>query len=119
MGLTITTDDKGIKIYRSDKVSKAGNNYTTYCIKVASKDKDGNWQNAFIDVSFKKGVSVNNKADIKIKNAFYTVNSFNGNNTLRLIITDFDVIGNGDAPAESSDAFMNIPDGIEEEIPFD
>ena len=77
MGLKIVTDDRPVKIIRKDKVSAAGNAYTQYSAMVASKDKDGNWHNGFIDVSFKHGVSVDNKAQIAIKNAFPVVSEYN------------------------------------------
>lgn len=102
MGITVTGDN--IRIIRKDKTSQAGNPYTTYCIKVSSKQQDDSWQSCFIDCAFKKGVSVNDKAVIKIKNSFFTVNSYNGNNKLRLMITDFEVIDSGEAPAPATES---------------
>lgn len=124
MGLTLITDEKNITVYRKDKVSQAGNNYSTYCLKISSKDRDDNWQSAFVNVRFKKGVSVNNKSKIKIKNAFPTIDSYNGNNTISWMVTEFDVVEEGEKPAENvnldevaADTFMNIPEGLEE-LPF-
>lgn len=121
--LTLKADK--LKIYRKDRTSQAGNAYTTYSTKINSKDKDGNWQSVFITVRFKKGVEVNNKADIKVNNAFFGVDTYNGNSTLTMIITDFEVVADGvsaDANAGSQvnvdTDFMNIPDGIAEELPF-
>lgn len=122
MGLTLSADDRGVKVYRHDKVSAAGNPYTMYSLAVSSKGSDGNWNQGYMDCAFKKGVSVNNKSVIRIKNAFPTVNSYNGKSTVRWMITDFDVISDGEAPAPAQSpvsGFMDIPDGIDEELPFE
>lgn len=128
MGLVIKTDDKGIKIFRKDKTSSAGNPYTTYCRKISSKDKDGNWVNAFQDVVFKKGVSVNNKATIVIENAFETVSSYNDKTSVKLFILDFKVIEEGEVSANipgivgavvDANGFMQIDDSFGEELPFE
>ena len=131
MGLKIVTDDRPVKIIRKDKVSAAGNSYTQYSAMVASKDKDGNWHNGFIDVSFKHGVSVDNKAQIAIKNAFPVVSEYNGKTSVKWMITDFDVIvqgeggsaptnaSNGNGMATDADGFLQINADIDlEELPF-
>ena len=131
MGLKIVTDDRPVKIIRKDKVSAAGNAYTQYSAMVASKDKEGNWHNGFIDVSFKHGVSVDNKAQIAIKNAFPVVSEYNGKTSVKWMITDFDVIvqgeggsshtnaSNGNGMATDADGFLQINADIDlEELPF-
>lgn len=131
MGLKIVTDDRPVKIIRKDKVSAAGNAYTQYSAMVASKDKDGNWHNGFIDVSFKHGVSVDNKAQIAIKNAFPVVSEYNGKTSVKWMITEFDVIvqgevsaaptnaSNGNGMATDADGFLQINADIDlEELPF-
>lgn len=110
-----------VKIYRKDKTSKNGKAYTTYFIKFSSKDSEGEWKSAFLDVQFKKGVSVDNKAVINIQNAFYIVNAYNGNTSLKLMITDFEVVSGGEPtslPTFTDDGFMSIPDGMEDDLPF-
>lgn len=131
MGLKIVTDDRPVKIIRKDKVSAAGNAYTQYSAMVASKDKDGNWHNGFIDVAFKSGISVDNKAQIAIKNAFPVVSEYNGKTSVKWMITDFDVIvhgegsvaptnaRNGNGIATDADGFLQINADIDlEELPF-
>lgn len=121
MGFKLLTDDKLCVVYRKDKVSNAGNPYTTYCTKVSSKDKDGNWQSAFIDIAFKKGVEVNNKAKINIKNSFPVLNTYNDKTTIRWMILDFDVINQGEVKPDGnidSSGFMNIDSDIDDEVPF-
>ena len=42
MGLKLVTDEKNVKVRVFDKTSAAGNNYKSYCLSVASKDKNNN-----------------------------------------------------------------------------
>lgn len=123
MGLVVTTDEKEIKIYRKDRQTQAGGTFATYSIKIASKKKDGNWVNGFIDVAFKKDVEVVDKSVIKINKAFFTANEYNGKSYVKLMITDFDVVEEGEAPQPPADIptedFINIPDGeLDELVPF-
>ena len=83
MGLRITTDGKPVTVYRQDKTANSGTTYQQYSLGVASKDKDGNWVNGFIDCQFKKGVDVANKAKINITNGFYIVSEYNGKSITR------------------------------------
>lgn len=122
MGLKIETDGKAVTVYRKDRDTQNGGKFTTYSIGIASKDKDGNWVNGFIDCQFKKGVELNNKAKIEIANSFYTVSEYNGKKYTKLFVLDFTVVDQGEvpqpAPAPNGDGFMNIPTGIEVELPF-
>lgn len=116
MGLTVTGETK---VYRQDKTSQAGNAYTQYSLGVASKDKDGNWVNGFLECQFKKGVEVANKAKIKINNAFYTVSEYNGKKQYKIFVMDFDVVeaGEGQPPKANSGDFMAVPDNVGD-LPF-
>lgn len=124
MGLVVKTDNKPVTVYRQDKTSNNGVAYTQYSLGVSSKDKDGNWVNGFIDCQFKKAdvEKITNKCKINISNSFYTVNEYNGKKYLKLFVLDFEVAEDGekpqDAPAPSSDEFLNIPDGLADELPF-
>lgn len=122
MGLVTTTDGKPVTIYRKDKTTSSGKTFATYSIAVSSKDKDGNWTNGYLDCAFKKDVELNNKAKINITNSFYTVNEHNGKKYLKLFIMAFDVVEQGEVPPQApsnDDSFMNIPDGIDAELPFE
>jgi hypothetical protein len=116
MGLTVTGETK---VYRQDKTSQAGNAYTQYSLGVASKDKDGNWVNGFLECQFKKGVEVANKAKIKINNAFYTVSEYNGKKQYKIFVMDFDVVevGEGQPPKANSGDFMAVPTDMGD-LPF-
>ena len=122
MGLQLVTDSKNVTVYRKDKQMQNGGTFATYCVKVSSKKQDDTWVSAFIDVVFRKGVEVNNKAVISIKNSFPTINEYNGKTYIKWMIMDFEIVESGElpqtAPTPSSDEFMNIPDGIEGELPF-
>lgn len=123
MGLKITTDDKGVRIWRADKVSSNGNPYTRYFTKVSSKDGD-EWVSAFIDVLFPKGTDIADKTEIKINDSFYIVSKYQERVSTKLYIKDFSIIGNA-APAPQTnksqapgDGFMNVPEGLDEDLPF-
>lgn len=121
MGLKIVSDDKNIKVIRQDKTSSNGNPYTKYSLMFSQKANDGTWHNKFIDAIFKKGVSLQNKSIIKITNAFPVYSEYNGKETLKIFIMDFEVIQGGETkPVEPppGDGFMNVPDGIYDELPF-
>lgn len=119
MGLKVTTDGRPVTVFRQDKTSAAGNAYTTYALGISSKDMDGNWVNGFVDARFKSGVDVANKRKITINNAFYTVKESNGKSYVSIMVTDFDIAENGQPATNNSNTdFMNIPDGVDEELPF-
>ena len=121
MGLKVTTDGKPVTVYRQDKTTQSGASYTQYSLGVASKDKDGNWVNGFLDCQFKKGVEVANKAKININNSFYTVNEYNGKKYLKLFILDFEVAEQGEAPQNNASGteWLNIPDNLpDDSLPF-
>lgn len=117
MGIKLETDDKGIKVIRKDGTSKAGNPYTMYSLMYSFKVGE-EWKNGFIDAGFKKGVDLANKSKIIIKDAFLTGSEFNGTIKPKIIVMDFDVLEGGEAPKPSPDGFMSIPDGVDEELPF-
>lgn len=118
MGLRITTDDKGVKVIRQDKVSANGNPYTRYSLMVSTKDND-EWVNAFIDCAFPKGTSIENKTIIKIKDAFYLASEYQGKSYTKIYVKDFEIVNAGNpAPQTDTDGFMNVPEGIQEELPF-
>ena len=123
MGLQLITDSKNVTVYRKDKQTSNGGTFATYCVKVSSKKQDDTWVSAFIDVVFRKGVEVNNKAVISIKNSFPVINEYNGKTYIKWMIMDFDVIEQGEgqtvAPTPNGDGFMTIPSGLEDEgLPF-
>jgi hypothetical protein len=117
MGLTVKSDDKGVKIYAKEKESSYGK-YMTYSLGISSKNQSGDWVNGFINCKFKKGVTVANKSKIKINSAFFVATKSGERSYTHLMITDFDVIEAGETAGESADEFMKIPEGVEDDTPF-
>lgn len=126
MGVTLTGEK--VKVYAKEK-TWSGGTFMTYSIGVASKDKDGNWNNGFLDVQFKKAdeSKITNKCKIDIKNAFPVVTEYNNKKYVKWFILDFEVVEQGEGAVGGSldefvriddTEFMNIPDGIDEEVPF-
>lgn len=122
MGLMLITDmsrqnDKPTKVYRKDKVSSAGNNYSTFSTKVSSKNDKDEWESAFIELVFKKDdqSKITNKCDIVIKSSFPILNTYNDRTTIRWMVMDFDVVSEGE---KANNDFVNIPEGIADELPF-
>ena len=119
MGLTLKTDNKPVTVVRKDGVSKAGNNYTKYSLMYSFKNGE-EWKNVFVDAQFRKGTDLANKTKINITNAFMTGSEYNGNTKPKIFVLDYEVVeGSQPAPAPNGDmGFMNIPDGIADELPF-
>jgi len=97
-------------IFRNAHESMNGTWYS-YATGVSSKRQDGTYANTYLDVRFRKGVVVENKTKIDIKDGFLTVKEFtaNGGETvkrLELMVLDFDTKDGG---------FTAMSD---EEVPF-
>ena len=118
MGLKINSDDNGVKVIRKDGTSKNGKEYTLYSLMYSFKVGE-EWKNGFLDAQFRKGVELSNKCKIKIKDAFITGSEFNGNVKPKVFVMDYEVLEGGEQPRPVDDgAWLNIADGIEEELPF-
>lgn len=124
MGLTITGQ---AKLIVKVKEKHDGGTWKKCSLMISNKDADGNWSNNFLDCAFKKGTEIpGNKSKIEIKNSFLTFDSYNGNTTPKVFITDFAVLEQGEAtgtaainaPIEVVDGFMNVPDDGLEMLPF-
>lgn len=121
MGLKVITDGRPVTVFANEKETQNGGKFTTYTISIANKGRDGNWVNGYIDCQFKKGVVVESKSKINITNSFYIVNEYNGKKYVKLFILDFEVVESPQpvppqAPAD--DSWLQIPDGIDSELPF-
>lgn len=112
---------ENVKIFRKERDTKAGGKFTTYSAMVASKAKDESWVYGYIDCAFKKDVEVNNKAKININSAFFTASKYNDKTYVKLMITDFEVVEEGEAPQPPADIddYVIVPDdSLDSEIPF-
>ena len=117
MGLVVTSDDKGVKIFANEKEGPNGK-FTSYSLGINSKNQNGEWVNGYINCKFKKGVTIPNKTKIKIKSAFFVATKSGAKSYTHLMITDFDILEAGESAGESADEFMKIPDGVDDEVPF-
>ena len=117
MGLIVTSDDKGVRVFANECEGQYGK-YTRYRVGVSGKDKDGKWINGSMECKFKKGVSVPNKARIKIKSAFVMPSKSGEKVYTNLMITDFEIMEGGETAGSNADEFIKIPENIEEEQPF-
>jgi hypothetical protein len=121
MGLKIETDGKAVTVVRKDGVSQSGKAYTMYSLMYSFKNSNEEWKNVFVDCQFRKGTDLANKSKINITNAFMTGSEYNGNTKPKIFVLDYEVVegGNQPAPAPSGDmGFVNIPDGLDTELPF-
>lgn len=72
-----------------------------YSTSIGNKQPDGSYKNAYIALQFKKGVNLENKTQINIKNGFLTFDKYtpkNGNaevTSWKIVVMDFDVISGG------------------------
>lgn len=123
MGLKITTEQGPVMVFVNERQTQNGS-FKTYSIGVSSKDKDGNWINGFLPCNFRKGTEIENKSKITIKNSFPTVRRYTDKagterTEIGIFVLDYVVVEDGSpAPIPSVEGFMNIPDGIDEELPF-
>lgn len=70
MGIKITTDNRGVKVWRSDKYE-----HPSYAIQVSKREGDG-WINDYQPVRFRQGINIPNGTLIYIKNAFPTLDTW-------------------------------------------
>ena len=73
-----------VKEYNSKKYYKVG---------LSKKLQDGNYENGYIDVQFKKGIDLENKTQIYFKNAFLTFYKTKDSKTIPYImILDYELV---------------------------
>lgn len=90
MGIRITTDEFGVRVWRSDRYG-----HPNYSISIQKKKDDGDYITEYKQIKFKGGVEVENGADIIIRDAFPTIDTWKDKNTGELkkkevwVIMDF------------------------------
>lgn len=119
MGIKITTDDRPVKVFRSEK-----NGFVNHWISIGKKEGDG-WVNKSQPISFLKDVDVPNGAEIRIIHAFPTLDTWvkDGQQMAKHVwkIMDFE----GPRSVKKADAYntaeAELPDSFsqaEDDIPF-
>lgn len=105
MGIRISTDHRGIKVWRSDK-----GKYPSYAVQVSVKESD-TWINEYQKVKFKGSPDIPNGTIVKIKDAFPTLETWvkDGAEHKRIvwIIMDYDYDGMTEKPKPS---FVEMPE---------
>ena len=90
MGIRITTDDYGVRVWRSDNYGRP-----TYSISIQTKTEDGSYIRDYKQVKFKGGVELENNREIIIRDAFPTLDTWTDKQTGELkkkevwVIMDF------------------------------
>jgi len=80
------------------------NDRATYSTTLSKKNKDGEWENGFIPVQFRKDVFLHNKTKINVKNAWLTFYKDKENKTvLYIFVNEFE---------EIEPKTDNLPEGI-------
>lgn len=121
MGIKITTDDYGIRVWRSDKFG-----FPQYAV-VTGKTESG--KSEYQQVQFRHGIELENGADIFIDNAFPTMRTWKDKNTGEekaksvWMITSFRYKTDAPAPKKplATDMLDDLPDSFaaaDDEIPF-
>lgn len=68
------------------------NGKPSYSLGLSKKDKDGKYINGYVKVNFKKGVELNNKSKIKIKNAWLDFYKDNEKTIPTIFINEFEIV---------------------------
>ena len=85
--------DKEITIYRYD-----GQYGPSYSIGLSKKTQDDKVEYGFFPCRFRKGVELQNKTKIKIRNAFISFNKKNDKTYPYIFINSFEELYNGEQP---------------------
>lgn len=121
MGIRISTDYKGIKVWRSDRGEKP-----SYAVQVSRKEGDS-WINDYQKVRFKGGADIPNGTNIYIRDAFPTLETWvkDGQEHKRIVwmIMDYAFDGMTEKPKQT---YIEMPEpdmpdsfsAAEDEIPF-
>lgn len=118
MGIRISTDNKGIKVWRSDRYERP-----SYAVQISKKEGD-TWINDYQPVRFRQGVEIANGTTIYITDAFPTLDTWtkDGQEFKRKVwmILDFDAPGQT-ASRQTEVDVSDLPDSFsaaEDSIPF-
>lgn len=100
------------------------NGETRYTIGLSKKKEDGQYENGYMKVMFRKGVSIPNKAKIMIKDAWLSFNQFENKTYPYIFINNFELVDKPDtAPFENMKTKIesNIGEQIkitDDDLPF-
>ncbi len=73
-----------------------------YTTSISNKKEDGSYENAYLQVQFRKGVELENKTRINIKDGFLTFfRTQEGNTVYKIVVLDFEQEGEVKEPEVS------------------
>ena len=90
-----------------------------YSTTISKKNKDGEYENAYIPVSFKKGVELENRDRINVTNGFLTFDSYTDKEgktrtNLKIFVLDFE--GGNKKASENDDIIFGAQS--DDDLPF-
>lgn len=87
-----------------------------YSTTISNKNQDGTYDNMYIAVNFKKGITLENKTKIDITNGFLSFyKTREGLPKLKIVVMDFEIKGNTEAKQEEVNNFEISQD---DDLPF-
>ena len=90
-----------------------------YNIGMSKKKQDGQYENGYMPVRFKKDIVLENKTKIKIKDAWLSFNIKDKKTYPYIFINEFDIVENGEVaeePKEEKNPFEEFGDSITTEF---
>lgn len=119
MGIKIQTDNKPVKVWRSDR-----GQYPSYAIQVSKKEGDA-WVNDYQKVRFRGSPDIPNGTEIRISDGFPTLETWvkDGVEHKRIVwvLMDYSYPGMTQKPKQSFVEMPDYPDSFsaaEEDLPF-
>lgn len=119
MGIKIQTDNKPVKVWRSDR-----GQYPSYAIQVSKKEGDA-WVNDYQKVRFRGSPDIPNGTEIRISDGFPTLETWvkDGVEHKRIVwvLMDYSYPGMTEKPKQTFVEMPDYPDSFsaaEEDLPF-
>lgn len=122
MGIRITTDDYGVKVWRSDR-----HGFPQYAVAISIKTDSGERISEYKQVQFRRGVELENGEEICIDGGFPTLRTWKDRQTGEerskevWMITDFRYRKQAPPKQSLQDTIEDLPDSFaaaEDDIPF-
>ena len=119
MGIKIQTDNKPVKVWRSDR-----GQYPSYAIQVSKKEGDA-WVNDYQKVRFRGSPDIPNGTEIRISDGFPTLETWVKDSVehkrIVWVLMDYSYPGMTEKPKQTFVEMPDYPDSFsaaEEELPF-
>lgn len=119
MGIKISTDNKPVKVWRSDKYE-----HPTYAIQVSKKEGD-TWVNEYQKVRFRGSPDIPNGTEVTIRDGFPALETWVKDNVehkrIIWVLMDYEYAGMKEAPKPTFITMPDYPDSFstaEEDLPF-